>query len=253
MHPGETPASFLFNGFLKFILRKDDARAAALRDKFIFKMIPLLNPDGVSRGHYRTDQRGVNLNRLYLNPDITLHPSIYASRELLIFYHHFYRIQNILPDTSAVANDNENLINESQETDMEALEWEENSNHSNNCGDLGCNNDCLPDAPLLINGIKRGIQKLCLKGKKDNIREMQYIPFGGDLRSIPSRESGVVFYIDLHGHASKRGCFIYGNHLEKEEDQVSNSHYLFRRAIAQHVLQKFDDNFFLYHSLPLIY
>jgi len=54
----------------------------------------MLNPDGVYRGHYRTDQRGVNLNRVYLNPDPEYHSSVFGARSLILFYHHFYQTED---------------------------------------------------------------------------------------------------------------------------------------------------------------
>ncbi|ODN06407.1 Cytosolic carboxypeptidase-like protein 5 [Orchesella cincta] len=87
VHPGETPSSFVLNGFLEFLLKPNHPQAILLRRLFVFKFIPILNPDGVVRGHYRTDPRGVNLNRVYLNPSPVLHPPIYAARKLLLYYH----------------------------------------------------------------------------------------------------------------------------------------------------------------------
>lgn len=47
MHPGETPASWMMKGFMDY-LTGDTNQARELREKFIFKLVPMLNPDGVS-------------------------------------------------------------------------------------------------------------------------------------------------------------------------------------------------------------
>ncbi|KAJ9574583.1 hypothetical protein L9F63_008210, partial [Diploptera punctata] len=64
VHPGETPASWMMKGFLDF-LTGDSLQARELRDKFIFKLVPMLNPDGVIVGNNRCSLTGRDLNRQY--------------------------------------------------------------------------------------------------------------------------------------------------------------------------------------------
>ena len=104
--------------------------ASILLENFQFKIIPLINPDGVSRGYYRLDTHNHNLNRFYLNPCPHEQPTVYQAKKAVV----------------------------------------QQNNYKN-----------------------------------------------------------LVLYIDLHGHASKKGCFIFGNNL-KGEQQAQNM--LFPRLIS---------------------
>lgn len=68
VHPGESNASFIMEGFLEFIV-SNDKEAKALRDLFVFKVVPMLNPDGVIVGNYRCSLTGLDLNRQWATPD----------------------------------------------------------------------------------------------------------------------------------------------------------------------------------------
>lgn len=52
VHPGETPASWMMRGILDF-LTGESAEARVLRSLFVFKIVPMLNPDGVAFGNNR--------------------------------------------------------------------------------------------------------------------------------------------------------------------------------------------------------
>ena len=52
VHPGETPASFVVQGLLDFLVSSHDI-AVSLREHVVFKIIPMLNPDGVFLGNQR--------------------------------------------------------------------------------------------------------------------------------------------------------------------------------------------------------
>jgi len=62
VHPGESNSSFIAEGVIEFLM-SDDLEAIVLRDKYVFKVIPMLNPDGVIVGNYRCSLGGYDLNR----------------------------------------------------------------------------------------------------------------------------------------------------------------------------------------------
>lgn len=83
VHPGETVGSWMMRGVLKFITDPYNAEAKLLRDNFIFKIIPMLNPDGVINGNYRCSLAGCDLNRRWKTPSKVLHPTIYHLKKLV--------------------------------------------------------------------------------------------------------------------------------------------------------------------------
>lgn len=78
VHPGETPASHMLNGLVNYLFSdpSKDFRVRLLLDNFVFLILPMLNPDGVFRGHYRLDTCGNNLNRKYLDCDQYKEPTV---------------------------------------------------------------------------------------------------------------------------------------------------------------------------------
>ena len=57
VHPGESNASFIMHGTLEYLVSEEDG-AKYLRNNFVFKIIPMLNPDGVIVGNYRCSLSG---------------------------------------------------------------------------------------------------------------------------------------------------------------------------------------------------
>ena len=52
VHPGESPSSFIMRGILHYVTGQTDL-AEALRKHYIFKIVPMINPDGVIVGNTR--------------------------------------------------------------------------------------------------------------------------------------------------------------------------------------------------------
>lgn len=65
VHANESPANFILQGFILSLLNTQDPVSQALLKNFVFVIIPMLNPDGVAKGHYRSDLKGRDMNRAY--------------------------------------------------------------------------------------------------------------------------------------------------------------------------------------------
>ncbi|KAK6014364.1 zinc carboxypeptidase, partial [Ostertagia ostertagi] len=66
VHPGESNASWMMHGILEALLTSSDPLIEELRARFVFKLVPMLNPDGVVNGSHRCSLSGVDLNRYWL-------------------------------------------------------------------------------------------------------------------------------------------------------------------------------------------
>lgn len=86
VHPGESNSSYVMHGTLDFLL-SDAPAAATLRDIYIFKVVPMLNPDGVINGNHRCSLAGEDLNRCWMCPCPRAQPTIFHCKGLLQFMH----------------------------------------------------------------------------------------------------------------------------------------------------------------------
>jgi hypothetical protein len=155
VHPGETPSQFCLEGLLEQVCDLEDPRGERLRELFVFKVVPVLNPDGVALGHYRCDSLGANLNRFYNCASPAAQPTVAAVCQLLR---------------------------------MLAQPWALKPSSSTGLAGLP------PGSPAA------------------QVAEA-------------SQRRPLFLYLDMHAHANKRGCFLFGNSLADGERQVANMSY----------------------------
>ena len=82
VHSGEVVSSFMIKGAIDFLMGSSRT-ARILRRNFIFRIIPMLNPDGVRYGSFRCSLLGVDLNRRWDCPHKLLHPTIYYAKKMI--------------------------------------------------------------------------------------------------------------------------------------------------------------------------
>jgi len=82
VHPGETNSSWILHGFINFLIGTSSI-AKELRDRCVFLIVPMINPDGVVIGNQRCDLLGTDLNRVFSTPDQNLQPVPFAIWDMI--------------------------------------------------------------------------------------------------------------------------------------------------------------------------
>ncbi|MFS4430876.1 M14-type cytosolic carboxypeptidase [Chryseobacterium sp. S90] len=72
-HAAEVGSSYVLEGLINTIL-SESSLGADLRQKYIFKIVPMHNPDGIILGNYRTNGSSTNLEGQWLFDKTTLNP-----------------------------------------------------------------------------------------------------------------------------------------------------------------------------------
>lgn len=70
-HPGEVTGSFVIEGILEFLVGKS-FEAEYLREHVVFRVVPMMNIDGVVYGHQRCTLQGVDMNRRWRQDDAAI-------------------------------------------------------------------------------------------------------------------------------------------------------------------------------------
>ena len=205
------------------------------------------------------DTLGINLNRMYLNPTLESHPSIFAARSLVLYYHHGYEVNPQAGDTATKSHSLQTVVNGSQ-CDIVALDHKnvaistcgeeiavERENTS--CGFGGISS--FPTSTVVcrnpndVESSPPNAKKTSSIRIQSSLSDVSSLTHSSDIntstKSLSSHEetgvedssdsvdaiaitknSGIAFYVDLHAHATKRGCFIYGNHFSDVVEQAEN-------------------------------
>ena len=81
-HPGETVGSYVVKACIDFLMG-DSEEAKKLREVYVFKIVPMMNPDGVLVGNSRTSFAGCDLNRRWGKPNEVIHPEVYSTKQMI--------------------------------------------------------------------------------------------------------------------------------------------------------------------------
>ncbi|AOE50910.1 M14 family metallopeptidase [Kangiella sediminilitoris] len=81
-HPGESMSQWVIEGMLESIL--NEPKLEQILSEVNFYIVPNMNPDGSQIGNHRTNNAGINLNRVWHSADKIEAPEVFYVREALL-------------------------------------------------------------------------------------------------------------------------------------------------------------------------
>ena len=82
MHAAETHGSFIMKYILQELVSKSEKYDSILSD-YVIKLVPMINPDGVTIGNSRASLVGLDLNRRWADPNSAIHPEIFFLKKIM--------------------------------------------------------------------------------------------------------------------------------------------------------------------------
>ena len=252
VHPGESNSSYVMQGLIEFLL-SNDPKAENLRKHFVFKIIPMLNPDGVIRGNFRMNSAGKDLNRMWTEENVDNSPSVYfchkmiqktlLSRKIHFFcdFHGHSNKHNFFLYSCKSKNDfikvgNNNIIpnpNKKRLTFYELIFQEIYSKENSFFDKFSCVNKILPSKIKTARAVLKNRYKIdfsyCLETSLGSMRTSDggIIPFSIEQYKKVGRDFGIslnkfcvpkIYYLSYNAVRANENKLHFGNKKIKGKD-----------------------------------
>ena len=239
-------------GLIEFLL-SNDPKAENLRKHFVFKIIPMLNPDGVIRGNFRMNSAGKDLNRMWTEENVDNSPSVYfchkmiqktlLSRKIHFFcdFHGHSNKHNFFLYSCKSKNDfikvgNNNIIpnpNKKRLTFYELIFQEIYSKENSFFDKFSCVNKILPSKIKTARAVLKNRYKIdfsyCLETSLGSMRTSDggIIPFSIEQYKKVGRDFGIslnkfcvpkIYYLSYNAVRANENKLHFGNKKIKGKD-----------------------------------
>lgn len=228
IHPGEAQSSYVCQGLVDYLL-SDAPVACLLRKLYIFKIFPMINPDGVILGNYRCNLAGADLNRRCVQPSMALHTCVYGFKKVLLslascspatLTDSTTRCEHQRPDSTGSSSSIDSLgSKDERERSKEGCSHQVSlgQNEDLTFHDLAVTDDIIvkpPRQPKAGSQVRPSTCKPSVK-RLDTMLGTNPAPSESKTSSVANKT--VLANIDLHGHSRKTNVFGYAYYGDSDE------------------------------------